>query len=216
MAKLFVVSDIHSFYTPLMEALNEKGFDPNNDNHWLIVCGDAFDRGNESEEVFRFLMSLERKILIRGNHDILLEACCKRGFAHPYGYDDLNGTTRTINDIGGAGEGIPFSECCQKTWNKLAIYRELLVNYFETKNYIFFHSWIPITSKNKYDRNWRRATNKRWEDAMWGNPFQLAEQGLLPNKTLVFGHFHTSWARKTYEDKFFLPHFLQQVQFLKQ
>ena len=105
MAKLFVVSDIHSFYTPLMEALNEKGFDPNNDNHWLIVCGDAFDRGNESEEVFRFLMSLERKILIRGNHDILLEACCKRGFAHPYGYDDLNGTTRTINDIGGAGEG---------------------------------------------------------------------------------------------------------------
>lgn len=193
--KLFVVSDIHSFYTPLKKALDEKGFDPNNENHWLIVCGDAFDRGDESEEVLRFLMSLERKVLVKGNHDILLEDLCKREFS--YDYDASNGTLKTVRDIGGAGLGRPFDECCRLTWNKLARYRELLVNYFETKSYIFVHSWIPITSQNhgfyKYDENWRKATNNRWADAMWGNPFDMHMLDLnQTGKTIVFGHWHCS------------------------
>ncbi len=80
MLKLFVCSDIHSFYTPLKKALDEKRFDPNNENHWLISCGDVFDRGHESVEVLKFLMSLERKVLVKGNHDILLEELCNRRF----------------------------------------------------------------------------------------------------------------------------------------
>ena len=200
--KLFVVSDIHSFYTPLKKALDEKGFDPNNENHWLIVCGDSYDRGNESEEVLHFLMSLERKVLIKGNHDILLEDCCMREF--PYSYDCSNGTKRTIQDIGGARYGKPFDECCRITWNKTQAYRDNLVNYFETKNYIFVHSWIPTFQYGiqhyKYDETWREATNDRWDDAMWGNPFMLAEMGLnQTGKTIVFGHWHTSWAYSKYE-----------------
>ena len=34
--RYFVVSDIHSFYTPLIKSLDEKGF--NKDNDTLIVC----------------------------------------------------------------------------------------------------------------------------------------------------------------------------------
>ena len=94
MAKFFVVSDIHSFYTPLKKALDGAGFDPDNEDHWLVVCGDAFDRGRESFEVLRFLMGLERKILIRGNHDDLLEECCLRGY--PEWHYNSNGTRRTI------------------------------------------------------------------------------------------------------------------------
>lgn len=205
--KFFVVSDIHSFYTPLKKVLDEKGFDPNNENHWLIVCGDAFDRGYESEEVLRFIMSLERKILVKGNHDTLLEECCLREF--PYRHDYSNGTVRTINDIGGAGEGKSFDECCEITWNKLARYRELLVSYFETQNYIFVHSWIPTHKKSKphptdkwttlitdeWMEGWREADNDEWGEAMWGNPFDKAQDGLnQTGKTIVFGHFHTSWA----------------------
>ena len=201
MPKFFVTSDIHSFYTPLRKALDENGFDPNNKDHWLIVCGDCFDRGDESKELLKYLMSLDRKILIKGNHDILLEDCCMREF--PYSYDKHNGTTKTIKDLGGYMKGVPFDECCQITWNKLARYRELLVNYFETQNYIFVHSWIPIISQNggfyKYDKNWRNATNNQWELAMWSNPFEMAEQGLLPDKKLIFGHFHTSFPRAKYE-----------------
>ncbi len=199
MPKFFVVSDIHSFYTPLKKALDEKGFNPKNENHWLVVCGDCFDRGHESVEMLRFLMTLERKVIVRGNHDILLEECCMREFF--YSYDISNGTVRTINDLGGAGYGRSFDECCQITWNKTARYRELLVNYFETQNYIFVHSWIPVVSQRGvcqgYDESWREATFQRWDDAMWGNPFKMAEMGMnQTGKTIIFGHWHcsTGWA----------------------
>ena len=200
MPKFFVTSDIHSFMNPLKRALDKKGFDPTNKDHWLVVCGDCYDRGDDSELVLNYLMSLERKILIRGNHDLLLRDLCERGF--PYRHDFHNGTTMTVYDLGDAGAGNDFAKCCEVTQNKLREYNNLLVNYFETQHYIFVHSWIPTISQNggfyKYDKNWRNATNDQWELAMWGNPFELAEQGLnQTGKTIIFGHWHASagWAR---------------------
>ena len=205
--KLFCCSDLHSFYTATKTALDKAGFDPNNPEHWLVACGDCFDRGNESEELLHYLMSLERKILVKGNHDLLLEDCCMREF--PYSYDISNGTVRTINDIGGAGEGYPFDRCCQNTLNRTAAYQDCLLNYLETENYIFVHSWIPLkcldTLPNhyvkdrqfEYDPEWRNAKSSAWEQAMWGNPFVLAKQGFnKTGKTIVFGHWHCSagWA----------------------
>lgn len=210
MAKFFVCSDIHSYYEPFKNALDEKGFDPNNEDHWLVVCGDIFDRGGDSEEVLHYIMSIERKILVKGNHDILLEECCMREF--PYSHDASNGTLKTIQDLGGAGYGRPFAECCCRTWDKLARYRELLVNYFETQNYIFVHSWIPTNvecengankpwylSGHKFTwmEDWRNANDVEWEAAMWGSPFGRAQEGLnKTEKTIVFGHWHcsTGWA----------------------
>ena len=200
MPKFFVTSDIHSFMNPLKKALDEKGFDPTNKDHWLVVCGDCYDRGDDSELVLNYLMSLERKILIRGNHDLLLRDLCERGF--PHRHDFHNGTTMTVYDLGDARAGNDFEKCCEVTQNKLREYNNLLVNYFETQHYIFVHSWIPTISQNggfyKYDKNWRNATNDQWELAMWGNPFELAEQGLnQTGKTIIFGHWHASagWAR---------------------
>ena len=215
--KFFVVSDIHSYYTPLKKALDEKGFDPNNENHWLIVCGDAFDRGAESNEILKFLMSVERKVLVKGNHDLLLEECCLRGF--PYSHDKHNGTTRTVQDISGKYSAYDFANACEITYNKLARYRELLVNYFETQNYIFVHSWIPthkvdvpnITNKwipltkDEWMEDWRNANDVEWEDAMWGNPFKLAEQDLnKTGKILCVGHWHCSvgWSNEEGRSEF--------------
>lgn len=210
--KFFVVSDVHSHYSAMKKALDEAGFDRNNPDHWLISCGDALDRGGESEEVLHFLMSLERKILVKGNHDLLLEDLCMREF--PYSYDQANGTMRTVNDIGGAGEGYPFEECCNNTWNRTAAYRASLVNYFETDHYIFVHSFIPLKClddlpkhyvKNRqfeYDPDWRIADRNSWEQAMWGNPFELAAKGLnQTGKILVFGHWNASYPRAKYEGK---------------
>lgn len=210
MPKFFVCSDIHSFYTPLKKALDEKGFDPNNEDHWLIVCGDCFDRGNDSYELLAFLMQLERKILVKGNHDLLLEACCMREWAEWHDYS--NGTEKTINDLGGAGEGYPFDTCCQRTWNRTAAYRASLVNYFETENYIFVHSWIPtivdydkgaskpwhrVGKTHTYREDWRNANDAEWEEAMWGNPFDMHWLGLnQTGKTIVFGHWHCSAGHK--------------------
>jgi serine/threonine protein phosphatase 1 len=209
MPKFFVVSDIHSYYTPLKKALDEKGFDSNNEDHWLVVCGDCFDRGDESWAVLKFLMGLERKILVRGNHDTLLEECCMREY--PNSHDYHNGTVKTIQDLGDMGMGYPFDECCHTTWNKTAAYRDLLVNYFETQNYIFVHSWIPtnIESNGKmkpwyqegktysYREDWRHANDAEWDESMWGNPFKQWEARLnKTGKTIVFGHWHCSAGHK--------------------
>ena len=70
--KFFCVSDIHGYYDPLIVALNEAGFEPDNPDHTLIACGDHFDRGRQPKEVLGFLIQLPRKVLIWGNHDKLL------------------------------------------------------------------------------------------------------------------------------------------------
>ena len=67
------MSDIHGFYNEMQKALDEAGFDPKNENHWLITCGDNFDRGPYPVEVMRYLRTLPRKILVRGNHEELLK-----------------------------------------------------------------------------------------------------------------------------------------------
>lgn len=217
MSKLFVTSDNHSYFTPLKEALDKAGFDPENDNHYLVSLGDAFDRGPDSVKLLKYLMSLERKILVKGNHDILLKDLCEREF--PYSYDKSNGTIRTVQDISGKQSAYDFQNACMITHNKLARYRELLVNYFETKNYIFVHSWIPTIKvghdKYEYRQDWRNANDVEWEEAMWCNPFNRAEQDLnKTGKTIVFGHFHTSyqWSKNGKcsefgEDAIFKPYY---------
>ena len=58
MIKYFCSSDIHSFYTEWMLALKSKGFDANNPDHKIIVCGDLLDRGHESIECINFMKNM--------------------------------------------------------------------------------------------------------------------------------------------------------------
>lgn len=187
MPKFFVTSDIHSFYTELIEVLDNAGFDENNESHYLVVCGDCLDRGPESKQVFEYLQSLQRKILVRGNHEWLLVNCCKREYA--MAHDQHNGTIKTILDI---GEGETFAEKCRSTLAKVTPFLNEMVNYFETKNHIFVHSWIPY-----WTNNWRNATQEHWNEVIWADPFEAIKNGLMPDKTIVFGHCSCSiaWAQ---------------------
>lgn len=201
MPKFFVVSDIHGFYDIFIDALDKAGFDKNNEDHYLICCGDYFDRGKQPHEVMNFLMSLPRKILIRGNHEILFKELCERGY--PCAHDYYNGTVSTLLELGDAGKGYTFDESIHIAKAKTKLFYNSMINYFETENYIFVHSWIP-TKPDKRDygftrlfkEDWREATDEEWKQAMWNNPFQMFSQGLNPTKTIVFGHYHcsTGWA----------------------
>ena len=187
MPKFFVCSDIHSFFTPFKKALDNAGFDLENENHWLIVCGDAFDRGDESNQILNYLLKLKRKILIRGNHEDLLEKCCKRGF--PYSHDHHNGTVITIRDLGFYDEHKKFPLACAKTLVRTKPYREQLLDYFETKNYVFVHGWVPNYFNNYFDK-WR---NGNWNAARWDCGIEQNKKGInVPNKTIVCGHWHCS------------------------
>ena len=197
MPKFFVTSDIHGFFDEFKKALDEAGFDENNESHWLITCGDHFDRGNQPASVMRYLQKIPRKILIRGNHEQLLEELCERGF--PYGHDLSNGTYGTVYRL-----SLAVDDDYDMVLKRVKPFFSSMVNYFETKNYIFVHSWIPIKNVDglpahytRFNPDWRNADQKEWEDARWGNPYDMAEKGLLPDKTIVFGHWHcsTGWAK---------------------
>ena len=203
--KFFVTSDIHSYLTPLIKALDKAGFNPNDELHWLIICGDCFDRGHESKNLLKYLMSLKRKIIIKGNHDILLERLYERGY--PYRYDYSNGTVQTMWDIGAGADTI--DDVYDYAYNLLKPYRNELKNYFETQKYIFVHSWIPTKYiersdadgvkliEHKFNPEWRDANDIEWEDAMWVNPFEQWQSGLnQTGKTIIFGHWHCSTGHK--------------------
>ena len=204
MPKLFCTSDIHSAYDPLIKALNDAGFDKNDPDHYLVVCGDCFDRLGQSAEVLCFLRSIERKYIIKGNHESLLLECCNRG--EPYPHDFNNGTYRTICDLGGVGDGYAFDECCDRTLARVGTFIDSMVNYLETENFIFVHGWIPVDYHDNRPSHYRRnrifsamedfriATQKQWDDAAWICGPDMALDGYNnTGKTIVFGHWHTSY-----------------------
>lgn len=211
--KLFVTSDIHSYFNEFKKALDEAGFDPKNKKHFLITCGDYFDRGRQPEQVMNYLMSLERWIGIVGNHEELLTECIDRGYW--CSHDISNGTMQTICDL--APNAQTFDVACSVAHEKTKDFLNKLANYFETEKYIFVHSWIPLIIEDDYPKHytknreyhfkpdWRNATEKEWMNARWGNPFEIAEQRLnQTGKTMVMGHWHCSagWAKKEGREEF--------------
>ena len=196
--KLFVCSDLHSYFTPFKKALDEKGFEPDNKDHLLIVCGDVFDRGEESFEMLKYLRSLTNVVLIKGNHEDLLEEVWYRGFY--LGHDYSNGTVKTITDIFAKHSDLEPYEPIEVSEKVLKPFFDKMINYFETKNYIFVHGWIPCEEqagnrKYIYRSNWRDSTEVEWASARWLNGIDCGYgDGLIePGKTIVCGHWHCSY-----------------------
>lgn len=231
--KYFVVSDVHGFYKELITALNANGFDANNQDHKLVICGDILDRGKEAVQMQQFVLDLLNKdkvILVKGNHESLmidmLDQLAKYGdeilFSHRYHV--TNGTFDTLLQL----TGMTPMEFERHDYKAVLLARETpfikeiiphMVDYFETKHYIFVHGWIPCDVKNptynrrdcsySYRDDWRNASPQDWEDARWLNGMELAHYHKVvePNKTIVCGHYHCSygWAHIQQERKEFPP-----------
>ena len=199
--KIFAVSDIHGFTSILRESLTKAGFEIKNPQHLLVVCGDLFDRGKEARQLISYLRTIDNKILIRGNHEDLMYEMIDRGY--PMQHDISNGTFNTAQQLGwdDSIQEVDF----RKVKSTFDIVTKDMVDYFETKNYIFVHGWIPVTIKeglhNYYTNNrdfefnpeWR--TKGDWKSARWLSPVEMYKSGfVVPNKTIVCGHWHTSAA----------------------
>jgi predicted phosphodiesterase len=177
--KYFVVSDIHSFASELKYSLRQARFNRRNKNHILIVCGDVFDRGDETVEVYKYLKSIPKKrcILIRGNHESLYKELLTKSF--PDRYDFSNGTVRAFCNIADIDEeklsryywlerglsiGLDYDQIEEKlylTWNQIKtivanheittwLNSKQWKNYFELGKYIFVHSFIPSKVKDEW------------------------------------------------------------------
>lgn len=221
--KYYVVADIHSFYTELETALKEKGFFEDTTPHKLVICGDLFDRGEESVKVQQFIIDLMEKdevVLIKGNHeDMLLEMVrnANKWFNLPniaYSHHWHNRLVKTILHL----TGLDYFDLNNPTKMVKAIKTTPLFtkiipamkDYYETDHYIFVHGWIPCRSvpnnpypdRNYYMDDWREAAVMEWDYAREKNGMLLWSEGVRePNKTIVCGHWHCSWGHCYLEEK---------------
>ena len=202
MKKLFIISDVHSFYTLLKQSLDAAGFDVNNPDHIIISCGDLCDRGQEAIQMLEFINGLadERKICVIGNHELLMEALIRRGY--PIYRDIHNGTMDTAIQLTGMENETEalrkMPECT--LWNT---YKKSWRWFFEAGDMIFVHGWIPCsevitkygeTLVKTYDPAWREASRKVLEAATWLNGMEAWDEGIRePGKTVFCGHWHSSW-----------------------
>jgi serine/threonine protein phosphatase 1 len=215
--KYYIVTDPHGYYTELEKALREEGFFDETKPHKLVVCGDILDRGSEANKLVDFLLQLKNEdklIYILGNHEDLLVQCLHKiagggvheiasGMSHHY----QNKTWDTLLQISGMDEitayNNPYALVKEVLYSNF--YRELLpygVDYYETEHYIFTHGWIPCIMrghrpylKYEYNPDWRLEESYVWQRARWHNGMELACKHDItePGKTIVCGHFHTSY-----------------------
>lgn len=221
--KYYVIADVHGYYTQMIQSLKEAGFFDEEKPCKLVLCGDLLDRGAEANEVVDFMLDLLEKdklIYILGNHEDLLIQCLQeiaRGdifeIASGMSTHYSNKTWDTLLQIAKMNS----SEACANPDELIRrvmqspLYTRLLptcIDYYETENYIFTHGWIPCKRGvygygYKYDPDWRNAESSEWRDARWLNGMELACKHHVtePNKTVICGHWHTSYGHSCIECK---------------
>lgn len=220
--RYYVVSDVHSFYNELITALTEKGFFDDKEPHKLIVCGDLFDRGTGSKALQQFILDLMEKdevILIKGNHEDLFLELTRNAYkwfctSIRYTAHGSNGTVDTVLQLTDTTEA-DFEDCCKmkELLQATPYYKKIIpsmVDYFETKHYIFVHGWIPcwasgyggVAQSYNYMADWREGAVMEWDFARWYNGIEAWRQGVREaNKTIVCGHWNASYGHCKIEKK---------------
>ena len=221
--KYYIVADPHGYCTALKTALAEKGFFEEKGEKKLIVCGDLFDRGFEAKEMQEFIVDLLRRdeaILIRGNHEDLMENLVDEAekWLTPAVFNThhfVNGTVDTLLQLTGMGLqlAILYPERAAKRMRETPLFKKILpatVDYFETERYIFVHGWLPsFTTGNpfrpahfSYRTDWRNATQEEWKAARWYNGMHaFACKANKAGKTVVCGHYRASFGHAVIEGK---------------
>ena len=214
--KNFVVSDIHDHYDLLVEALDRNGFDINSGDHRLIVCGDAFYSGAQPGELFVFLRDLFEKgrlIFIYGNHDVeFLDNLKSKHFTRPANRRCAELVVGYLTGRASCSDSEIISECERLGFARFLA--EAPVWYYEDKNYVFVHGFIP-TEKKAYRSDWRNASEKEWRNAAARGDamiFSMRYGIREPNKKIVCGHYSAArcylmkgasqadWDNKIYKD----------------
>lgn len=222
--KIFAVSDVHGDYEALIKGLEEAGYDENNENHLLISCGDAFDRGDSSLAIYEYFKKLSdenKAIILMGNHTKLFIDYLNGTSLSPFNYLN-NGTNETLADflhrsspfeswwtidkgrddsptVGDFGEWI--SEARQEINDEYPELLEWLENrpyYYETKNYIFTHGAIDTDADDWHIPKCVHHMFVDWDALTWDDGSFFGKEINNTDKTVVIGHFGTDQLRKRY------------------
>jgi hypothetical protein len=192
----------------LTEALAGVNF--NKDTDTLVVLGDSFDRGDQSLEVLKYIMSCPNRILIWGNHDFRLrELILGKAVG---GHDYSNGVLETMKSFCPDHAAIESIEMLINIMQSNSAYEDtyrLLWRYFsecvwaaEWADLSATHGWIPherrivgrkmgrIEEGESMMPNWRNATRDEWYNASWAHTELCCHFECYPDKPLIVGHWH--------------------------
>ena len=226
--KLFAVSDLHGHYTEFKRDLEKSGYDRNNKDHLLIVCGDIFDRGTESKELYSFLRELQEEgkaIILRGNHDNMFIDFLKGNdcwFNFIYNgmrstFDSFLERTASFESFIVLDLGLDMTKLDDDQFDKLWVsYRDKarktilsenegildwflsLPDFYETKNYIFTHASIDTDADDWHNPEFSRYSYISWDACHWDDGSFFGKDLKNVDKTVVVGHYHTDGIREKY------------------
>ena len=210
--KYYITADTHGFCSILKAALGQAGFFSEKEPHKLIILGDLFDRGDEAKELQEFILQLmdeDRVILIRGNHEDLFKELVTEDRGMPYSHHVQNGTYDTALQLTDYDPALAlirnfdFADAAKLTPYYTRII-PAMKDYYETAHYIFVHGWIPCMWNRKsgysFYSDWRNADLFDWKRARWYNGMDAAPT-CMEEKTILCGHWHTSYGHWKYEHK---------------
>jgi len=191
--KYFVISDIHGFYEPMITSLNKAKYDQNNPDHHLIVLGDMFDRGPDSDKVLEFIYPLyqsQKATIIIGNHDTFLLEFLQNDFSKVFFNMTYNAFGTTLDAL---SQLDPLESDLDKAYAKIhARYPFLkdwlasLPYYYELGDYVFVHGGIDGGMLD-----WKSMMGPK--DFIWKREYELPR---IPNKIVVAGHTRVATIRK--------------------
>lgn len=200
--KYFVTSDVHGFLDELIVALDEKGFEKDNKDHILCICGDLLDRGPKAVELFEFVKELQeqdRFVYVVGNHESLLFDCMReiKCGRVPGQHHFHNGTVGTICQFCGENVWVMYDptrrdKILETMQPVLDFISDNCIDYAEIGDYVLVHGWIPCYQGLD---DFRDATSDDWERARWENGMEMWRNPRcrVEGKTVVCGHWHCSW-----------------------
>lgn len=183
--KVFVVGDVHGQITMLDDLL--QYWKPEEEQ--LIFLGDLADRGENSKATFeraRELMEQHDAIVVKGNHDEMLENFLE----HPVQYVDLyyrNGGESTVNSllnrVTKRGDFLNNVAAIKSEYPWLLPLLKSLPLYYEWADYLFVHAGVDMSLDNWQDSSPR--------DFVWIRE-GFYDQPNTTNKKIFFGHTVTA------------------------
>jgi len=183
--KLFVIGDVHGEMTMLEKLLDYW----NPDEERLLFVGDLADRGENSKAVFervQQLMEEEEAIVVKGNHDEMLEEFLENPKDNlPLYY--MNGGETTVNSLLGRNTSRQnYAAIVQEIKEEYPWLLPLLQSfplYYEWGDYLFVHAGVNLRKDD-----WRDSSD---HDFVWIRE-GFYDQPNHTNKTIIFGHTVTS------------------------
>ena len=188
--KLFVIGDVHGQITMLNRLLEHW----NSKEEQLLFVGDLVDRGEDSKatlELTHRLMEEENAIVLKGNHDEMLERFLEEPAVNIRLYY-TNGGESTVNALLGrktkSSEFVKNTEEIKERYPWLLTMLKSLPLYYEWGNYIFAHAGVNLKKEH-----WKDSSA---QDFVWIRE-GFYDQPNHTGKKIIFGHTVTATLHST-------------------